>query len=66
VTFSDGATYSGYFKNCRPLEGYAEYREGSIFLKGHATPINDTEVELVANGYKLRISLVTEYYNTRY
>jgi len=57
VHFSDGATYSGNFKGCRPLPGPAQYQQGSTVLNGFAEPIDDHTVRLRMGNAEATITL---------
>lgn len=59
VTFGNGASYTGPFQNCRPLEGEATYTAGRLKIKGHAKPIADGKVLLQSLRGRVIISLVT-------
>ena len=59
VHFSDGATYSGSFKNCRPLPGPAQYQQGSTVLNGIAEIIDDHTVKLKMGNAEATITLQT-------
>jgi hypothetical protein len=57
VRLSDGAVYSGSFKNCRPLPGPAQYQQGSTTLNGNAEPIDDRTVKLTTANAVVTIAL---------
>lgn len=57
VHFSNGATYSGSFRNCRPLPGPAQYQQGLTMLNGYAEPIDDHTVKLRTDNAEVTITL---------
>jgi hypothetical protein len=60
VRFSDGAVYSGSFRNCRPLAGPAQYQQGSTVLTGYAEPVDDRTVKLRSGNSIATITLQIE------
>lgn len=60
TVYSDnGASYSGYFKNCRPLSGNATYTQGSEHIAGYATAVSDNTVVLRVGDRSVTVTLVT-------
>ena len=61
VRFDNGATYSGSFKNCRPLAGPAEIVTAEGKFSGNATPVgaNSDTVVLKFSGGEVTVTVVT-------
>jgi hypothetical protein len=59
VRFDNGASYSGNFKDCKPLSGPAVYIQGTEKITGYATPIKDNTVVLKFDGGEVTITVIT-------
>lgn len=57
VRFSDGSVYSGTFKGCEPQPGPAEYRQGTVEIRGVAEPLSNAMVRLRSETAEVTIRL---------
>lgn len=58
VIFSNGASYTGNFENCRPVSGYGTYEYQEQVYSGYFTASGDSVV-LEQDDYRIELKVTT-------